>query len=231
MDLVNSYGYAIFEDGKKYSNTYEKPKGCGNKYIILQLKNEEETQYYFIKSSANYCIANYRVYKEYYSSELQVCYYGYNNMIYGADKIKIFGEWQGVFLYSKTEIKKFVQDLQLVENKNFWWLEDKIVENVFSIFTNNFHTKHINIKDIDVIDYFGNGKLLDMGYDRRKPDKTIHYLDDKLFYQRVDEETILVKISGNIYSKVVYKDKNNKEYINGGRVSRSSRLYLKETES
>ena len=185
----------------KNVNTYEKPKP-GNKYIILQLKNENTTQYYFIKASANYEIATYRVYKENYSNELQVCYFTYNNMKYGVDKINIFGEWKGVLLYNKTELKRFIQDNNLVENKDYWLVDSRIVYNIFDIFR-PLSNKQLNIKSTDVIEYFGNGKLLNMGYKRQTPDKSIYYLDDELFYQRIDKTTILIKTYIKQYIKLL----------------------------
>lgn len=229
MDLVNNYGYLITKDEYgNYSSTYERPKSGGNKYIVIELKNKEKTQYYFVKASANYDIANYRVYKEHYSNELQVCYYSYSNMKYGIDKINIFGEWKGVYLYSKTEVKKFIQSNNLIENQDYWFVNNRIIDNVFSVFTSTHG--QLSIKSTDVIEYFGNGRILILGYDRHTPDKTIHYLDDELFHQRVDKDTILVKTYGNVYSKNVYVDKQGNEYINGGRLSRSNRLYLKENQ-
>lgn len=229
MDLVNYQGCFIIKDNNQYENTYDKPKSGGNKYIIIELKNETVTQYYFIKASANYDLANYRVYKEYYSDELQVCYFTYNNMIQGKDKINIFGEWKGVYLYSKTEIKKFIKDNNLVENQDYWFVDNRIVYNVFDVFKTGSKGQ-LSINDTDVIKYFGDGRILNMGYERHTPDKTMHYLDDELFHQRIDKETILIKTYGNVYSKKVYVDKSGNEYINGGRIGRSNRLYLKDNQ-
>lgn len=224
MDLVGNTGYFLKKEQYGYRLSYsEKPKNGGNKYIEIKLQNEEKTQYYYLKASNNYDLVNYRTYYStaYQDKSPRVSYYSYSYMKNFYLKLEILGEENGIYLLSKTEVNNKMKEKGLIISKDFWFIEDKILGSFF-------YSLKEKSTDLDFIKEYGDGKLLEFGKQRYKPNKEISYLPEDSFRSRISPEDILVCISGNIYSKKVYVDSNGREYINGGRQSRKSRLYLKE---